>query len=133
PDKYPIVATTYRVCEHWQTGVMTRNTPWLAELFPTMFIEIGEELAGEKGIKNSDKVVVESARGSIECHAMVTKRFKPYEIDGKTVHIIGMPWHYGYQGIATGAIANYLTPHIGDGNTMIPEYKAFLVNVRRAG
>ncbi|PKM47282.1 MAG: formate dehydrogenase-N subunit alpha [Firmicutes bacterium HGW-Firmicutes-8] len=133
PDKYPIVATTYRVCEHWQTGIMTRNTPWLAELFPTMFIEIGEELAEEKGIKNSDKVVVESARGKIECHAMVTKRFKPYEIDGKTVHIIGMPWHYGYQGIATGAIANYLTPHIGDGNTMIPEYKAFLVNVRRAG
>ncbi len=133
PDKYPIIATTYRFSEHWQAGIMTRNTPWLAELFPDMFIEIGEDLAKEKGIMNSDKVVVESARGSIECYAMVTKRFKAYEIDGKVMHVIGMPWHYGYQGIAKGAIANYLTPHIGDGNTMIPEYKAFLVNVRRVG
>lgn len=133
PDKYPIVATTYRVSEHWQAGSMTRNLPWLAELMPEMFVEMGEDLAEELGIKNGDEVSVESARGAIKAYAMVTKRFKAFEIDNKKVHEVGLPWHFGYQGLVTGDIANKLTPHIGDGNSMMPEYKAFLVNVRRAG
>lgn len=131
-SKYPIVATTYRLSEHWQSGVMTRNVPWLAELFNNMFIEISEELAKEKGIKEKDKIIVSSARGEIEAYAMITKRFKPYKLKDKTVHHIGMPWHFGYKGIATGATANRLTPHIGDPNSHIPEYKAFLCDVRRA-
>ena len=131
-DKYPYVATTYRVVEHWQSGAMTRHLPWLCELMPEMFIEISEELADELGIKNVDKVIVESARGNIEAKALVTKRFKPFQIDGKVIHEIGMPWHWGYAGIAKGDSANVLTPHVGDANTMIPEYKAFLVNVRKA-
>jgi formate dehydrogenase major subunit len=130
--KYPIVATTYRVSEHWQAGAMTRNLPWLAELVPHMYVEISEELAKEKGIKNGDKVIVSSVRDEIEVYAMVTKRFKPYKLKDKTVHHIGMPWHFGYKGIATGATANNLTPHIGDANSTIPEYKAFLCDVRRA-
>ncbi len=131
-SKYPIIATTYRVAEHWQSGSMTRNQPWLAELAAHMFVEIGEELAKEKGIKNKDKIMISSARGEIEAYAMVTKRFKPFKIKGKTVHQVGMPWNFGFKGIATGGIANRLTPHIGDANTNIPEYKAFLCDVRRA-
>ncbi|MDF2946675.1 MAG: formate dehydrogenase subunit alpha [Bacillales bacterium] len=131
-EKFPIVATTYRMSEHWQSGAMTRNTPWLAELVPHMLIEISEELAKDKGIKDKDKVKISSARGEIEAYAVVTKRFKPYTILGKTVHQIGMIWHFGYKGIVTGASANNLTPHIGDANTNIPEYKAFLCDVRRA-
>jgi formate dehydrogenase-N alpha subunit len=129
---FPIVATTYRVSEHWQSGSMTRNQEWLSELVGHMYIEISEELAKEKGIKNKDMVIVSTARGEIEAHAMVTKRFKPYTIQGQKVHHIGMPWHFGYKGFATGDTANRLTPHIGDANTTIPEYKAFLCNVRRA-
>ena len=129
---YPIVATTYRVSEHWQSGTMTRNQAWLSELVPHMYVEISEELAKEKGIKNKDKIIVSSARGEVKAFAMVTKRFKPHKIDGKNVHQIGMPWHFGYKGIATGETANRLTPHIGDANTTIPEYKAFLCDVRRA-
>jgi formate dehydrogenase-N alpha subunit len=129
---FPIVATTYRVSEHWQSGTMTRNQEWLSELVPHMYIEMSEELAKEKGIKNKDEVIVSSARGEIKAYAMVTKRFKPHKINGKNVHQIGMPWHFGYKGIATGETANRLTPHIGDANTTIPEYKAFLCNVRRA-
>lgn len=129
-DKFPIVCTTFRLSEHYQTGNLTRNQPWLAELQPYMFIEIGEELAAEKGIKQGQKVVVSSARGEIEVYAMVTKRWKPLEIDGQKVHSVGMPWHYGFAALASGETANKLTPHIGDGNTMIPEYKAFLVDVR---
>jgi formate dehydrogenase major subunit len=132
PDKYPIVCTTYRVTEMWQTGSMTRQMPWLCECQPNMFIELGKELAAEKGIKNGDQVVVASARGEIQAVAIVTPRWKPFLIDGKVVHEIGMPWHYGWQGLATGPSANDLTPHIGDGNTTIPEYKAFLVAIRKA-
>lgn len=129
---FPIVATTYRVSEHWQSGSMTRNQEWLSELVPHMYIEMSEELAKEKGIKNKDKIIVSSARGEVKAFAMVTKRFKPHKINGKNVHQIGMPWHFGYKGIATGDTANRLTPHIGDANTTIPEYKAFLCDVRRA-
>lgn len=130
--QFPIVATTYRVSEHWQSGSMTRNQQWLSELMGHMYIEMSEELAKEKGIKNKDQVIVTSARGEVKAYAMVTKRFKPHTVNGKKVHQIGMPWHFGYKGYATGDTANRLTPHIGDANTMIPEYKAFLCDVRRA-
>ncbi|TEU01080.1 MAG: formate dehydrogenase, partial [Dehalococcoidia bacterium] len=135
-EEYPIVCTTYRLCEHWQTGTMSRTLPWLAECQPDMFVEMGEELAQEKGIKNGDQVIVTSARGRLEVVALVTKRWRRFEIQSngekKTVDEVGMPWHFGWQGIATGDVANDLTAHVGDANTMIPEYKAFLVNVRKA-
>ena len=131
-DRFPIVCTTYRIVEHWQAGAMSRNLAWLAEAQPELFVEISKELAQEKGIRGGDKVVVTSVRGQIEVVAVVTARFKPLTVDGKKVHQIGMPWHFGWQGLATGPVANDLTPHVGDGNTMIPEYKAFLVDVRKA-
>jgi formate dehydrogenase-N alpha subunit len=131
-DEFPIICSTYRVCEHWQAGAMSRNLPWLAEAQPDMFLEMSKELAEEKGIKNGGKVKVRSARGEIEMVALVTARWKPITLNGKTVHEVGMPWHFGWQGIATGPSANELTPHVGDANTMIPEYKAFLVDVRKA-
>ncbi|MBM2832482.1 MAG: formate dehydrogenase, alpha subunit, partial [Dehalococcoidia bacterium] len=132
PDKFPIVCTTFRLTEHWQAGAMTRNLPWLVELQPEMFIEIGKELAGEKGIANGDKVVVETSRGKIEAAVVITGRWRPFRLNGTLVHHIGMPWHWGYAGLSTGDSANLLTPHIGDANTMIPEYKAFLCNVSKA-
>lgn len=131
-DKYPIVGTTYRVTEHWQAGQMTRNLPWLVEMQPEPFCEMSEELAEEKGIRNGDRVIIESARGNVNMVALVTKRLKPFIMDGKIVHEVGMVWHFGYTGLATGDSANLLTPHVGDANTTIPEYKAFLVNVRKA-
>ncbi len=132
PDRFPIVASTYRVVEHWQAGQMTRNLPWVVEMMPEPFVEISEELAAEKGIKNGEKVIVESARGQVKMAAVVTKRFKPFQMNGRKVHQVGLIWHFGYVGLATGDSANLLTPHVGDANTMIPEYKAFLVNVRKA-
>lgn len=132
--QYPFVATTYRLTEHWQTGQMTRWLPWLAEAMPEPFLEISEELAAEKGIGNGQSVLVSSVRQpkGIEVKAMVTKRLKPMKLDGQTVHVVGLPWHWGFKGLATGPIINELTPSIGDANTMIPEYKAFLVNVKKA-
>ncbi len=135
-DTYPIVCTTYRLTEHWHGGGMTRNLPGLAELQPEPFVEISEELAAAKGIANGDNVVLSSIRGSITVKACVTKRFKPFVIDGQTVHQVGMPWHWGYISSltppCTGASANSITPFIGDANTRIPEYKAFLVDIVKA-
>ena len=111
---------------------MTRNMSWLIEAQPEPFCEMSEELAQEKGIANGDRVIVESIRGQVNVVAMVTKRFKPFQLNGKRVHQVGIPWHWGYVGLSTGASANELTPHVGDANTTIPEFKAFLVNVRKA-
>jgi formate dehydrogenase major subunit len=113
---------------------MTRHTPWLLEMQPQMFVEMSRELAAEQGIKNGEKVMVESARGSLWAVAMVTGRLKPFLIEGSTVHQVGLPWHFGWQFPEDGSggeSANLLTPSIGDPNTMIPESKAFMVNVRK--
>ncbi len=130
--EFPIVGTTYRLSEHWQSGAMSRNNPWLNELQPGLFVEMSEDLAAEKGIANGDNVVVKSSRGAITGTAMVTKRFRPFNVNGQTVHQIGLPWHWGYAGLAEGDSANVLTPMVGDANTAIPETKAFLCNVNKA-
>ena len=144
----PIVCTTMRVSEHWQSGVLTRWQPWLVEMQPNLFVEMSVPLAAEKGIKSGDHIFIKSARGQAEAIAMVTERFKPFIIDGKIVHQVALPWHFGWATSATrsygakdkrpelytfGNAANRLTPTIGDGNTMIPESKAFMVNIFRKG
>lgn len=138
--RYPYIMSTYRVSEHYQSGIMTRNMPWLNELMPELFIEIDEELAAELNIENGDLVIVESKRlfkdgkqGNIEAKACVTKRLKPMEIHGQKRHVVGMPFHWGFAGMSTGAITNDLSPSIGDANTNIPESKAFLCNIRKKG
>ena len=131
--RYPYVGTTYRVSEHWQTGLMTRWQPYLLELQPQVFVEMSEELAQLKGIANGERVNVSSARGSLECTAIVTKRFKPFAIAGTTIHQVGIPWHYGWRWPqdTLEESANLLTPSTGDPNTRIPETKAFMVNVAK--
>jgi len=132
-SKYPIVCTTYSCTEHWCSG-FTRWQPWLLEMMPEAYLEIGDKLAASLGIKNGDPIKVTSIRGEVKCVAMVTKRLVPFQIDGKTVHEVGMPFNYGWRfpEDATDASANYLTPSIGCPNTFCPEYKAFMVNVSKA-
>ncbi len=133
--RFPLVATTYRLTEHWQTGIMTRSTPWLLECQPQQFVEISKELAGEMGIANGEKVWVESLRGTIWAKAMVTDRMKPLTIMGKLTHQIGLPWCFGWRMPADGSggdSANLLTPSVGDANTAIPETKCFMANIRKA-
>jgi len=130
--RYPFVGTTYRVSEHWQTGVMTRWQPWLLESQPQLFVEMSPELAMLKGVKNGEKVIVESARGKVKAVALVTKRFRPFTIQGTVVHQVGLPWHFGWVYPKDGGdSANLLTPSTGDPNTRIPETKAFMVNVKK--
>jgi len=132
--RFPFVGTTYRVTEHWQTGVLTRWQPWLLELQPQLFVEMSNELGKLKGIKNGDMCKVSSARGEVEAVAIVTGRFKPFTIQGLTVHQVGLPWCFGWVHPKDGGdSANLLTPSTGDPNTRIPETKAFMVNVEKLG
>jgi formate dehydrogenase major subunit len=130
-DQYPIVISTYRLTEHHLTGVMTRNLPWLAALMPELFIEISPELAEEKGIETGDTVEVNTARGKVNARALVTQRFRPFKMGNRIVHQVGIPWHWGFQGVATGDIVNLLTPNVGDANTTIQESKAFLCDIAK--
>lgn len=131
PDKFPILATTFRLVSHMHTGAITRNLTWLLELDPEMFIEISEELAATRGITNGSRVVVETARGKVEAKAVVTKRLKPLRISGQTVHQIALPWNWGYMGLSKGDSANMLTARVVDPNSFIPAYRAFLCEVRK--
>lgn len=130
--KYPIVLTTYSMTEHWCGGGETRNVPNLLEAEPQLYVEMSPELAKEKGIANGDGVIVESARGRVEAIAMVTVRIRPFKVMGKTVHLIGMPFAYGWTTPKCGDSTNRLTIVACDPNTTIPEAKACCVNIRRA-
>ena len=130
--RFPIVLTTYSLTEHWCGGGDTRNTPPLLEAEPQLYVEMSHALAKEKGIKNGDPILVESLRGKVEAIAMVTVRMTPLTIKGKTVHLIGMPFCFGWTTPGVGDATNRLTVSVGDPNTTIPEYKACLVNVRKA-
>ena len=131
--RYPIVLTTYSMTEHWCGGGETRNVPNLLEAEPQLYVEMSHELAREKGIKNGDGVIIESARGQVEAIAMVTIRLRPFTIMGKTVHLIGMPFAYGWTTPGCGDSTNRLTVTAYDPNTTIPETKACCVNIRKAG
>jgi formate dehydrogenase major subunit len=129
---YPFVCTTYSCTEHWCTGAETRWQAWLTEAQPEAYVEISRELAELRGIKNGGKVRVESARGKVECVAMVTTRFRPFQVGDQTVHELGMTFNYGWLFPKDcGDTADLLTPTVGDANTQTPEYKAFMVNVTK--
>jgi len=132
-EKFPYVCTTYSCTEHWCTGALTRWQAWLLEMQPELYVEIGDKLAKEKGIKNGERIKVSSIRGEAPCIAMVTKRFKPFMVEGKEIHQVGMPFNYGwlFPKDSTSDSTNMLTPTVGDANTFCPEYKAFMVNVEK--
>lgn len=133
PDEFPYVGMTYRLTEMWQAGQMTRNHPWLNELQPEVFAELGPELADEKRIRSGDRVRVGTARGYVLAVAIVTPRFHRMTIGGKKIDHVGVPWHWGFVGRSSAfhSSGNILTPHVGDANTTIPEYKTFLCNIEK--
>jgi formate dehydrogenase major subunit len=134
---FPYALTTYRLTEHYLSGTMSRWLPWLAELQPELFVELSPELAAEKGIANLDMVRVSTPRAAITAKALVTGRLRPFRIDDghgtlRTVHQVGMPWHWGYQGVSQGAIVNSLSALVMDPNVSMHEGKAFVCNVEKA-
>jgi len=130
PDKFPYVGTTYRLTEHFH--FWTKHVKLNAITQPEQFVEIGEDLAQVKGIKAGDHVRVKSNRGFVIAIAVVTKRLRTLDVEGKKVHTVGVPIHWGFMGVAkNGYLTNALTPFVGDANTQTPEFKAFLVNIEK--
>ena len=128
--RFPIVATTFRLTEHQTGGGMTRTLPWLAELQPAMFVEIDPDLAADRGIVDGGWLTVSTARAQIEARALVTGRIRPLRVDGRPVHQIGLTWHYGWRGVATGDSTNDLIALCGDPNVTIHEARGFTCEVR---
>ncbi len=128
--RYPYVFTTYRLTELHCGGIMGRVAPHMAELQPEAFVEIPPELASKLGIEHLGWTVLSSERGEIEVRAMVTQRMRPFDIDGRTIYQIGMPWVFGWEGYARGDIANVLLAITGDPNTGIHSTKALTVDLR---
>lgn len=129
-EQYPYIGTTYRLTEHFH--FWTKNSLLNVIAQPEQFVEISEALAKEKGIAHGDYVKVYSKRGYIKGVAVVTKRIRPLVADGKPIHTIGIPIHWGISGVGKkGFFANNLVPRVGDGNTQTPESKAFLVNIEK--
>ena len=128
--EFPIVGTTFRLTEHYLSGPMSRFNSWLSELQPGMFAEISPQLATERGITHGGWMTVSTARAAIECRAMVTDRLRPLDLNGRVIHQIGIPFHFGYSGEVVGAVANDLTSLVLDPNVSIHEAKAFTCQVR---
>ena len=128
--RFPHVLTTYRLTEHHCGGTPTRGVPHTAELQPEGFAELPPELAAELGVRTLDWVVISTARGEIETRAMVTRRLRPLRLDGRDIFQVGMPWHFGWEGYATGDIANVLTAAVGDPNTSMHENKSLTCAIR---
>jgi formate dehydrogenase major subunit len=129
-DVYPFVVTTYRLTEHFTAGGMSRWTPYLAELQPEFFCEVSPELAAERGLEHGGWAMLISARGVIEARVMVTDRMTPLRVDGRTIHQIGMPYHWGANGYSKGDSMNELSSMSLDPSSHIQEVKALTVDIR---
>jgi formate dehydrogenase major subunit len=127
---YPYVVTTYRLTEHFTAGGMSRWTPYLAELQPEFFCEVSPELAAERGLEHNGWATMVSARNVIEARVHITDRMTPLAVDGTVVHQIGLPYHWGPNGITTGDSANDLVGIALDPNVHIQEDKALTADIR---
>ena len=127
--EFPVVATTYRLTEHYLSGPMSRFNSWLNELQPEMFAELSPELAAERGIVHGSWMTIRTARGRIEARAMVTRRLRPFVIEGRVVHQIGLPFHWAFAGECVGSNANDLTALLADPNVSMHDCKAFACQV----
>ena len=129
-DVYPYVATTYRLTEHHTAGGMSRWLPYLSELQPEFFCEVSPELAAERGLEHMGWATIISARSAIEARVMVTRRMPSLTVQGKRLHQIGLPYHWGRNGITTGDSANELSHFSLDPNVHIQEVKALAVDIQ---
>ena len=129
-ERYPYVFTTYRLTEHHTAGGMTRFLPYLSELQPEFFCEVSPELAAERGLQHKGWATIITARSAIEARVMVTERMRPLRVQGRVIHQIGIPYHWGSQGLSTGDSGNDLAGVTLDPNVHIQEVKAASCDIR---
>jgi formate dehydrogenase major subunit len=129
-EVFPFVFTTYRLTEHHTAGGMSRSVPYLAELQPEMFCEVSPALAAERSLQHGDWATIITTRTAIEARVLVTDRIRPLQLDGRTIHQIGLPYHWGRKGLVTGDAGNELLPLALDRNVHISEYKVATCDIR---
>jgi formate dehydrogenase major subunit len=129
-DAYPFVVTSYRLTEHHTAGGMSRTVPYLSELQPAFFCEVSPELARERGLEHGGWATIVTARTAIEARVMVTERIAPLVVQGRTVHQVGLPYHWGNRGLSTGDSANDVFSIALDPNVHIQEVKAASCDIR---
>jgi formate dehydrogenase major subunit len=129
-DVFPYAATTYRLTEHHTAGGMSRFLPYLAELQPAFFCEVSPELAAERGLEHMGWATIITARSAIEARVMVTERVTPITVQGRRLHQIGLPYHWGPNGYTAGDAANELAHLALDPNVHIQEVKALACDIR---
>jgi formate dehydrogenase major subunit len=129
-DVFPYVTTTYRLTEHHTAGGMSRFLPYLAELQPAFFCEVSPELAAERSLEHLGWATIVTARSAIEARVLVTERMRPLTVQGRTLHQVGLPWHWGPNGYTTGDAANELAHLALDPNVHIQEVKAMACDIR---
>jgi formate dehydrogenase major subunit len=128
---FPYVFTTYRLTEHHTAGGMSRTLPYLSELQPEFFVEVSPQLAEERGLEHMGWATLISSRTAIEAKVMVTERMRPLKFaDGREVHQIGVPYHWGQRGITTGDSGNDLFSVVMDPNVHIQESKVATCDIR---
>jgi formate dehydrogenase major subunit len=126
---FPYVLSTYRIAEHHTAGGMSRTLPYLAELAPDPFVEVSPTLAAERGLTHNGWATIVTTRSAIEARVMVTDRVPSLTIDGRRVEQVGLPYHWGGNGLATGDSANDLLPIVLDSNVHISEFKTATCDV----
>jgi formate dehydrogenase major subunit len=126
---YPFVITTFRLTEHHTAGGMSRGLPFLSELMPEMFVEVSPELAELRSLVHGDFATLITARSAIEARVLVTSRMAPLTVDGQVIHQIGLPFHWGGNGLVPGDSANDLLHSALDANTHIMETKAATADI----
>ena len=129
-EVYPFVITTYRLTEHFTAGGMSRWTPYLSELQPEFFCEVSPELAAHRGLEHGHWATIVTARGAVEARVLVTPRMTPLRVEGRHLHVIGLPYHWGTNGHSTGDAANELSAITLDPNSHIQEVKALTADIR---
>src|SRR5690606_8638688 len=122
-DVYPYVFTTYRLTEHHTAGGMSRTLPYLSELQPEFFCEVSPDLAAERGLEHLGWATIVTARAAVEARVLVTERIRPLAVQGRVVHQIGVPYHWGHHGLSVGDFGNDLLPVALDPNVLIQESK----------
>jgi formate dehydrogenase major subunit len=128
---FPYIFTTYRLTEHHTAGGMSRTLSRLAELQPELFCEVSPQLASQRGLTNGDWATIITARAAIEARVLVTRRLRPLRLaDGAVVHQVGLPYHWGGEGLVTGDVVNDLLPFALDPNVLIQESKVATCDIR---
>ena len=128
-DRFPYVLTTYRLTEHHTAGGMSRQLSHLAELQPELFCEVSPELAGDRGLEHGGWARITTPRSVISARVMVTHRMRPLWVEGRTVHQVGLPYHWGFNGITTGDVVNDLLAISEEPNVRIMETKALVCDI----